>query len=89
LFKVAFDAKLQSDSATKGLEQISQTIVVNFVHQANQATNFALGHTFSHKPAQVVAWQVGNQATFVFAKGHGARDEQLQVFGVHVSPLPV
>jgi hypothetical protein len=65
------------------LEQISQTIVVNFVHQANQATNFALGHTFSHKPAQVVAWQVGNQATFVFAKGHGARDKQLQVFGVH------
>jgi len=68
---------------TQRLEQVAQTIVVNFVHQAQQAADFTLGHTLAYKPAQVVARQIDYQPALVLAKGHGARHQQLQVFGVH------
>jgi hypothetical protein len=59
--------------------------VVDLVHQRQQAADLALGHAFPHKPAQVVARQIGDQAALVLAERHGACHQQEQVFGIHLS----
>ena len=69
------------------LKQVSQTVVVNFVHQGQQATYFALGKAFSRKPRQVVAGQVSQQHALVLSEWHGHGDQLLQVFGVHPAAI--
>ena len=56
-------------------QQIGQTVVVDFLHQGQQATNLAGRKAFPGEPVQVVARQVGDQAPLVLAERHGARDQ--------------
>jgi proteasome accessory factor B len=54
----------------------------------NEAIELGRMVTFAYrKPGEVIARQIGNHAALVFAIGHGAGHQQLQVFGLHrVSP---
>lgn len=52
--------------------------MVEFVHQGQQATDFARRKARAREPVEVVARQVGDQATFMLAEGHGTGDEKLQ-----------
>jgi hypothetical protein len=62
---------------------MAQAVVVDLLHQLQQAPYLAFGETFSRKPVEVIAGQVGQQHTFVFSKGHWHCDQLQQVFGVH------
>lgn len=60
-----------------------QPVVVNLMHQRQQAPDFAGRKTLARKPVEVVAGQVRQDAAFVLAKGHFAGDEELQLVGGH------
>jgi hypothetical protein len=62
--------------------------MVEFLHQGQELAQFARGKTFAGKPVQVVAGQVGQQAALVFAEGHAARDQELEVVGFHRRSMP-
>ena len=64
-------------------EQFGQAVVVDFLHQGQQTTQFTVGETFTGEPIQVGSRQVGNDPAFVFAEGHLAGDEQFEFFGIH------
>ncbi|CAI8703935.1 hypothetical protein EMIT0347P_100107 [Pseudomonas sp. IT-347P] len=64
-------------------EQIRQAVMVDLLHQREQATEFAVGETFTGKPVQVRPRQVGNDPALVFAEGHFAGDQQFEFFGIH------
>ena len=64
-------------------QQLSQTVVVNFLHEGDEPANVAFGNTVAHKPVQVVSGQVSNAHASVFAEGHCGGDELLHVFGAH------
>ncbi|MNK98233.1 hypothetical protein D3C87_1185920 [compost metagenome] len=68
---------------TYRFEQFRQTVVVDFLHQGQQAAQFAMGETFSGEPVQVGAGQVRDDAALVFAKGHFASYQQFELFRVH------
>ena len=53
------------------------------MHEIDQTADLIFGHTFAHKPTQVVARQISNAAAFVFSEGHFTRQEKLQVFRIH------
>ena len=57
--------------------------MVHLLHQRQHAADFAFGKPLARKPVEIVSGQVGNQAAFVFAVGHDASDEELEVFGGH------
>ena len=57
--------------------------MVHFLHQCQQAADFTVWETFAGEPVQVVAGQVGQQATFVFAKGHLQQNQFFQIFSLH------
>ena len=69
--------------ASQGLEQLTQTVVVNLMHEVKQAPNFAFGETFARKPVQVVAGKICQHRALVFAKRHAQRNQLLQIFWVH------
>ena len=46
-----------------------QCVVGEFIHQREQAAEFAFGKTFPRAPAEVMRRQVGDQAVLVFAVG--------------------
>ncbi len=58
-------------------KKVRQTVVVNFMHQGEQATYFTPGKAFSRKPRQVVSRQVCQHFSLVLAKGHGHGDQLL------------
>lgn len=57
--------------------------MVDFLHERQQAADFAGREAFAGEPVEVVAGEVGDQRAFMLAEGHGAGDEEEQVFGVH------
>jgi hypothetical protein len=65
------------------LEQIGEAVVVNLLHQRQQATEFAMGKAFSGKPVQIGARQVGNDSALVLAERHLASDQQFEFFRIH------
>ena len=67
------------------LEQITQTIVVNLMHQLQKLADLALGKPLARKPIEVVARQIGDQAALVFAKRHGRIDQFDQVIGLQAA----
>ena len=69
------------------MQQLAQPVVVDLVHEIEQAPNFAFGKTFTRKPVQVVAGQVCQHRALVLAKGHAQRDQLLQIFWVHCAGL--
>ncbi len=56
--------------------------MVYLLHQGQQTADLAFGETLAGEPVQVVAGQVGQQATFVFAEGHLQGDEFFQIVGL-------
>ena len=57
--------------------------MIDLLHQRQQPTDFPPGETFAGKPVEVVTWQIGEQAAFVFAERHLAGYQQQQVFRFH------
>ena len=57
--------------------------MVNLLHERQEAADLSRREAFAGEPVEVVAGQVGDQGAFVFAKGHGPRNEEKEVFGVH------
>src|SRR6218665_3668616 len=53
------------------VEQWLEAVVVDLLHQRQQAADLALGKTLAGEPVEVVAGQVGEQAVLVLAEGHG------------------
>lgn len=60
-----------------------QVVVVKFVHQREQAAEFACGETFACKPAEVMSGQVRDEATLVFPVRHFAGGEEFEGFRCH------
>lgn len=58
--------------------------MVNLLHQLQQPAYLAGWKTFARKPVQVIAWQIGNQRTFMFSIRHFKREQALQIFRVHI-----
>jgi hypothetical protein len=69
----------------QGFEQLGQAVVIDFLHQGQQATQFAMGETFPGEPVEVGAGQVGDDSALVFAKGHLPGYQQFELFRVHQS----
>lgn len=69
----------------QGFEQFGQAVVIDFLHQGQQAAEFAVGKTFPGEPVEVGARQVGDDSALVFAKGHLASNQQFKLFRVHQS----
>ena len=67
------------------VKQIGQPVVVDLLHQGQQATQLSMGETFAGKPVQVLAGQVSNDPAFVFAERHFAGYQQFEFLGVHGS----
>lgn len=72
---------------TQWVEQVTEAVVIDFLHQRQQPTEFAMGKAFTGKPIQVLAGQVREDAPLVFAVGHLAGDQQLEFFRVHGRPV--
>ncbi len=70
------------------IEQRRETVMIEFLHQGQELAQFSRGETLAGKPVQVVAGQVGKQAALVFAEGHAARDQELEVFRFHCGSMP-
>ena len=68
---------------TQRFEQIGQTVMVDLLHQRQQATDLARWKTDTGEPVEVIARQIGDQRALVFAKRHAGRHQALQVFGLH------
>jgi hypothetical protein len=64
-------------------EQVREAVMVDLLHQREQATEFAVRETFTGKPVQVWPRQVGNDPALVLAEGHFAGDQQFEFFGIH------
>ena len=45
--------------------------MVNLLHQLQQAPYFTFWETLAREPIKILAWQIGNYLTFVFAIWHG------------------
>ena len=59
--------------------------MVQLLHQRQQRPDFARRKSFSRKPVKVLTGQVGDQAPLVFAIGHLAGKQKLQVFCIYLS----
>lgn len=60
-----------------------QVVVVEFVHQREQSTEFASGESFARKPAEVMSWQVRDEAALVFPVRHLTGGEEFEGFRCH------
>lgn len=56
-------------SFSQRIKQMPQRVVVEFIHQLDQAAKFAGWKTFPRKPVEVMSRQIGKQATFVLPIG--------------------
>lgn len=64
-------------------EQVREAVMVDLLHQREQAAEFAVRETFTGKPVQVWPRQVGNDPALVFAEGHFSGYQQFEFFGIH------
>lgn len=65
-------------------EDVRQAVVIDFLHQGQQAANFTRRESFAREPVEVIARQVRNDSALVHAKWHLPGDEQFQVLWTHV-----
>ena len=65
------------------LQQTTEPVVIEFMHQLQQATNLPLGKSFACKPSQVVTWQITDQLVFVLTKRYTYRHQPFQVLRLH------
>src|SRR5690606_17966063 len=71
--------------AAQGRQQPDQVVVVELVHQRQQLTELPGRKTLPREPREVVPRQVGDDPPLVFAKGHLTGEQQLKLFGIHLS----
>ncbi len=64
-------------------EQVREAVMVDLLHQCEQATEFAVRETFAGKPVQVWPREVSNDPAFVFTEGHFAGYQQFEFFRIH------
>lgn len=55
---------------SQGIEQMSQCIMVQLIHQCQEAAKFAFRKTFSGHPAEIMPRQIRNQAPLIFPIRH-------------------
>lgn len=60
-----------------------QPVVVDFMHEREQATDLTGGDALTGKPVQVVSLLVHQQTPFVLAKGHLYGDQLLEILEIH------
>jgi hypothetical protein len=79
---VTFDVMLGGLAAQR-IKQGAQVVVVEFVHQGDQAAQLAGRETFACEPAQVMAGQIGDLAAFVFTVRHFTGQQEGEFFRIH------
>lgn len=67
------------------IEQGAQAVVVDLVHQRQQAPDLAGRESLAGEPVQVVARQIGDEPAGVLAERHLAFDESLEILGFHAA----
>lgn len=75
--------RLALSAFAQRLQQASQTVMVDLVHQRKLSAEFAAREPFAGQPVEVGPGQVGNESTLVFSEGHGDGDEAFKVWGLH------
>jgi len=65
------------------IQQVGQTVMIDFLHQCQQTAEFTVGETLAREPVQVLTRQVGKDSALVLTKGHLTRNEQLELFRIH------
>lgn len=65
------------------VEQRTQAIVIELLHEREQAADFSGRKAFAGEPIEVVPGQIGHEPAFVFSEGHGERDEAFEVVRIH------
>lgn len=53
--------------------------MVDLLHQCQETTDLAVRKALAGKPVEIMTGQIGNQATFIFAVGHGAGNQEQEV----------
>ena len=53
------------------------------MHQGQETASLPVGKAFAREPVQVVARQVGDQSTLMFAEWHFACNQQFEIGGLH------
>ncbi|CAM2185632.1 hypothetical protein BO443_60264 [Burkholderia orbicola] len=61
------------------VQQASQAVVIDFVHQRELPAEFTARKPFAGQPVEVVAGQVGKKPVLVFTEGHGDGNEAFEV----------
>lgn len=64
-----------------------EPVMVDFVHQRQQPSEFPAWKTFAGKPVRVVAGKVGDQSPLVLAETAWKRQEACQISGVSSSGI--
>ena len=77
------DEVLKEATLSAVREQVGQPVVVDFVHQGQQAPQVVVGEAFPRKPVQVIARQIGNHTPLVLAIRHLHSHQPLQRGRVH------
>lgn len=70
------------------VEQAAQAVVIHLLHQRKQPADFARRESFACEPVEVVPGQIGDKPAFVFAEGHGERDEAFEIGALHAGIVP-
>ena len=78
--------RVPNDSASvyaQRIEQWTQAVVIEFLHEREQAPYFSRRKPFACEPIEVMAGQIGNESALVFAEWHGERHEAFEVVRIH------
>ena len=69
------------------VKQIGQPVVIDLLHQGQQATQLSMGETFAGKPVQVLAGEVSNDPAFVLPNGISRVTSSSSFSGFMVRPF--
>lgn len=64
-------------------QQGGQAVVVDFMHQRQQAADLAGRETAARKPGQIMTGQIGNRHALMLAKGHLDGQQAFEIGGRH------
>ena len=64
-------------------QDVFKPVMVNHLHQSEQATDLPLWKSFTGEPVQIIARQICNHRPLVLAKGHFTLKQQEQIVGIH------
>lgn len=70
-------------SLAQRIEQRTQAVVIELLHECEQAPDFSGREALASEPIEVMPGQIGHQSAFVFAEWHRERDEAFEVVRIH------